>query len=297
MPRHSLGILLLVIVTCIWGSTFATVKTLGEHLAAPALIGWRFLLGTLFTLPLLMFWRDTSGAAAPQGSSDLPRRSLIKDSVVVGLWLVVGYAAQTIALQTTTANRAAFITALGVVLVPLYQALITRKPLPAPLWIAPIVALCGLALLSWEGGQLVTGDLWALGCTVSYVAFILSLSRAASAHPPLMFTLLQLLVVTVLAWLWAALSGHLAWPAASDWGPLLYLGIAATTITTLLQTVGQRWVSATEASIIYALEPVTASVFSYFLIHEVIGVRGLLGGALVVGATILSQWKRPKTGG
>lgn len=293
MPRHSLGILLLVLVTCIWGSTFAIVKTLGEHLAAPTLIGWRFLLGTAFTLPLLAFWRGKpTPAAGPPRSLD--RRSLIRDGFVVGLWLVAGYATQTVALQTTSANRAAFITALSVVLVPLYQALVARKPPSAALWLATGLALCGLALLSWEGGTLVAGDLWALACAVCYAAFILTMERCAPAHPPLPFTLWQLFFVTLLAWLWAAFTGHLGLPQPSDWPKLLYLGLAATTITTLLQTVGQRWVSAAEASIIYSLEPVTASIFSYFLIHEVVGVRGWLGGLMVVGATMLSQWQPQK---
>lgn len=82
--QHSLGITLLVLVTCIWGSTFAVVKTLGEHLAAPTLIGWRFLLGTLFTLPLLLFWRKT-----PSVSHETQPRSLLKDGFWVGLWMVL----------------------------------------------------------------------------------------------------------------------------------------------------------------------------------------------------------------
>jgi len=64
-------------------------------------------------------------------------------------------------------------------------------------------------------------------------------------------------------------------------------------VTTLLQTLGQRWVSAAEASVIYALEPVSASIFSYFLLGERVFLRGLLGGAMVVGATVLSQFGVP----
>ncbi|MEW6421902.1 MAG: EamA family transporter, partial [Deinococcota bacterium] len=52
---------------------------------------------------------------------------------------------------------------------------------------------------------------------------------------------------------------------------------------------GQRAVSAAEASLIYALEPVTATLFSFLLIGERVGLRGALGGLLVVAATMLSQ--------
>ncbi len=289
MPRHTLGILLLIVVTCIWGSTFAIVKTLGEDLAPQVLIAWRFLIGTLATLPLLLLWRRTEPppTAGP--------RSLWRDGLLVGVWLIVGYGTQTIALQTTSANRAAFITALSVVLVPLWQSAVARRPLSAALWSAVALAVCGLALLSWEGGALVTGDLWALGCALSYAGFILTLERTARHHAALPFTLIQLATVTALAWLWALLSGAALLPSAVNWMGLLYLGLVATTVTTLLQTLGQRWVSATEASLIYALEPVTASLFSFLLIGERVGLRGLFGGSLVVIATVLSQRGHPAT--
>ena len=62
---HSLGLLLLVIVTALWGSTFAVVKELGELLAPSALIAWRFLIATLALLPALWLWRPRSAGAAP----------------------------------------------------------------------------------------------------------------------------------------------------------------------------------------------------------------------------------------
>ena len=139
MPRHTLGILLLILVTGIWGSTFAVVKTLTETLEPQVLIAWRFLIGTLATLPLLLLWRQT----APPASEQRPR-SLWKDGLLVGAWLIVGYGTQTIALQTTSANRAAFITALSVVLVPLWQALVARRPLGVSLWAAAALAVAGL---------------------------------------------------------------------------------------------------------------------------------------------------------
>lgn len=285
MSPHAVGLLLLVLVTALWGSTFAVVKELGELLPPPVLIAWRFLIATLALLPALALARR----AAPAPSS-APARPLWRDGLILGGWLIAGYGTQTIALQTTGANRAAFFTALSVVLVPLWLTLAQRRPLGLWLWLALPLAVGGLALLSWEGGALVVGDAWALACAVTYAGFILALERAASRHPALRFTLAQLLAVTLLAWVWALLAepGHL-WPPAAAWGPLLYLGVAATAVTTLLQTVGQRRVSAAEASLIYALEPVAAALFSFLLIGERIGLRGALGGLLVVVATVLGQ--------
>lgn len=287
MNSHLRGIVLLVLVTAIWGSTFAVVKTLGQLLDPSVLIAWRFLIGALALLPVLLWSR---AAGHPTRAAPGPEKvSLWRDGLILGAWLIAGYGTQTVALQTTGANRAAFFTALSVVLVPVWLVFAQRRRMPAALWAALPLAVAGLALLSWEGGQLVVGDFWALACALTYAGFIVALERLAHRHPPLPFTLAQVAWVSVLAWLWALLAApHHLWPPPAAWGPLLYLGVLATATTTLLQTLGQRHVSAAEASLIYALEPVTATIFSFFLIHEQVGLRGLLGGLLVVGATLLS---------
>lgn len=284
MSPHTRGLLLLVLVTALWGSTFAVVKELGELLPPSVLIAWRFLIAAAALLPALALARSGAPSAPPSP------RPLWRDGLILGGWLIAGYGTQTTALQTTGANRAAFFTALSVVLVPVWLTVVQRRPLGLVLWLALPLAVLGLALLSWEGGALVVGDLWALGCAVTYAGFIIALERTASRHDALRFTLAQLLAVTALAWGWAMLAapGSL-WPPAAAWGPLLYLGVAATAVTTLLQTVGQRRVSAAEASLIYALEPVAAALFSFLLIGERIGVRGAVGGLLVVVATLLGQ--------
>lgn len=284
VSRHALGILLLLIVTAIWGSTFAVVKGATQSLHPSTLIAWRFAIGFVGLLPLLL------ARGARTRPTDQAPRPLWRDGLLLGLWLIAGYGTQTLALSTTSANRAAFITALSVVLVPLWQALVARRRLGGALWGAAGLAVAGLALLSWEGGQMVVGDAWALACAVSYAGFILALERTARAHAALPFTLVQVGAVSLLALGWLLAAGAPLWPSAGSWGALIYLGLAATAVTTLLQTLGQRWVSAAEAAIIYALEPVSAAIFSYVLIGELVGPRGFVGGAMVVAATLLSQW-------
>jgi drug/metabolite transporter (DMT)-like permease len=282
MTSRLRGLLLLILVTAVWGSTFAVVKQLGEVLPPAVLIAWRFIIGALALLPAALLLRPAQPATAPS-------TPLWRDGLLLGAWLIAGYGTQTVALQTTGANRAAFFTALSVVLVPTWLVLAQRRRMPAALWAALPLAVAGLALLSWEGGQLVVGDLWALACAVTYAGFIVTLEKMARSHAPLPFTLAQVLSVAALALVWAVIAepGRLL-PPPEAWWPLLYLGVVATALTTLLQTVGQRHVSAAEASLVYTLEPVTATAFSFVLIGEQVGLRGLLGGLLVVGATVLS---------
>jgi len=268
----------------VWGSTFPVVKNATNVLDPSTLVAWRFTLAfALLAWPLLSRPRSVDGLHV------LPRRHLWRDGSILGAWLVAGYATQTIGLQTTSSNRAAFITGLSVVMVPLWLALTSGRSLGFRLWGAAAFALVGIGLLSWEGGALVVGDAWALACAVTYAGYIIALERLAGRYRSVPLAAVQIAVVAAVGWVWAAMTGHATLPPPSAWWALVYLGVVATALTTLLQTIGQQRVTAPEAAIIYALEPVTASVFSFLLLGETIGARGFIGGALVVVAMILSQ--------
>ncbi|GGJ48618.1 DMT family transporter [Deinococcus roseus] len=289
MSMHTVGILLLLLVTAFWGSTFSLVKEATEHMPTSSFIAWRF---SIALVPLLFFVRKIS-----------PK--LWRDGLILGTWLGAGYITQAMGLQTIGANRAAFITGLNVILVPIGLALMTRRKISVGVWISVALCALGIGLISWEGGQLAIGDLWTLGCAFTYAGYIIYLERTASRHEVLPLTAIQLLAVVLIGWTWAGIEatqhmGHLEDGLVSNFkgylsvpgtalAPLLYLGLAATALTTVLQVIGQKFVTAVEAAIIYALEPVTASIFAFFWAGEVLGIRGISGGALIVLAMVLSQ--------
>lgn len=72
---------------------------------------------------------------------------------------------------------------------------------------------------------------------------------------------------------------------------LLYLGIVATAVIISLQAWGQSHTSANQAAVTYAFEPACAAIAAYFWIGETMGWRGLIGGVLLIGGIVVSQWK------
>lgn len=284
MSMHTVGILLLLLVTAFWGSTFSLVKEATEHMPTSSFIAWRF---SIAMLPLLFFLRKTN-------------RKLWRDGLILGAWLGAGYITQAIGLQTISANRAAFITGLNVILVPIGLALMTGRKISPGVWISVALCALGIGLISWEGGSFAIGDVWTLGCALTYAGYIIYLERTASRHDVMPLTAIQILAVVLIGWGWSGIEGALKTSTLQDFqsylsidpkamAPLIYLGIAATALTTMLQVFGQKFVTAVEAAIIYALEPVTASIFAFFWAGETLGYRGISGGALIVLAMVLSQ--------
>ena len=58
--------------------------------------------------------------------------------------------------------------------------------------------------------------------------------------------------------------------------------------TTWAMSYAQQAFSASTAALAYAMEPLFASVLAASILHDTLGLDQLLGGALILGANILS---------
>jgi drug/metabolite transporter (DMT)-like permease len=194
-------------------------------------------------------------------------------------------------LEHTSASRSAFITALNVVLVPLFLSLAGRRV--EGVWLAAFLAFLGVGLLSYDPRQppLNVGDLWTLLTALTYAIYIVRLEVHAKAVPSLPLTAVQVLGTGLFALPWALAEGFRL--EGVPWGAVLYLGVAATALTTWLQTWGQKHVPAPQAAILYTLEPVWATLFAFLVLGERLGPSGLLGALLVILATFQAIRRSP----
>jgi drug/metabolite transporter (DMT)-like permease len=277
-PSQNVGVLLLLIVTLIWGTTFPGVKIVTQALTPGELVAARFLISALLFAPFL------------RGSS----LTLWRDATLLGVLLFASFITQAVGIQSISSGRAAFITGLNVIFVPLALPFL-GKSVPKVAFIAAFLALAGIGIMSLDAGalQFSIGDLWTLGCAGSYAAYVLLLDRVSSRHPSLQLSAVQVSVVGILGVLWA-LPGLLEHgiPKAlfgSSLLPVLYLGVVAAGLTTLLQTVAQKAVPVFQAAVLYSLEPVFAALFSYWWLGEVLNLNGWIGAGLVLVAMMLSQ--------
>lgn len=275
------GLLLLVVVTAIWGTTFPMVKTIGERSLEPAaIISVRFGFAALVLSP---WFRRLSWPKVRNGAT-------------LGAVAFASYATQTIGLEKVTSGRAAFITGLNVIMVPLALLLLGRR-LHRLVLVAAGLAVFGIALMSWDDGALrfAVGDIWILACAVSYAAYVLLLERFAPRHHVVEFSAVQVLTVALLGAGWLVVSGpmgsvrSLRDASSGTWLTLLYLGVVAVALSTLLQTRAQQIVPAPIAAIVYSLEPVFGAAASFAWRGERIAPIGFVGGALVITAMVLSQ--------
>jgi drug/metabolite transporter (DMT)-like permease len=286
-PTSITADLALLAVAAIWGLTFSAVQRALADAAPISFLAARFALAAAvlaLTFPRRAFRITSRGLAL---------------AALLGVWLTAGYALQTVGLLYTTASKSAFITGLSVVLVPLLALAVSRAvPRPSSL-LAVLLAAGGLYLLTSPAATgLNRGDLLTLGCAAAFALHIVTAERAAPRHDPLPLAFWQI-VTTALAC--AALMGLLETPRLplTPWtiAALAITGILATALAFATQMWAQRRTSATHVALIFTAEPVFAALFARFIQHDVLGVGGLIGAALILAGILLAQLpSRPPAG-
>ncbi|MCW7541668.1 DMT family transporter [Aquabacterium sp. A7-Y] len=277
----------LVFITMIWGGTFLIVQT-GLQWSGPfGFVGLRFGIAALLVAVVLR--RRLAG--------------LTRREVQAGAWIGVaaffGYTLQTVGLQGISSSKSAFLTALYVPMVPLLQWLFLRRP-PRPAALAAVVlAFVGTVLLSNPLGlDLGFGwhDALTVGCALAVAVEIVLISRYAEGCDAARLAFVQLLVV-------ALLCAPVAWwrqeglPEATPAFLACVLSMAcASAFIQFAMNWAQQTVSATRATLIYAMEPVWAGIVGR-LAGERLGPLGLIGGALIVASVVLSELRWPRRAG
>jgi len=269
----------LLALTLIWGSTFVVGKLVLVSITPLQMIAARFTLATVF---LLAFF---SRRIFP-----LTRRQLLRGGVL-GVFLFLGFVAQTVGLTMTTASKSAFITGMMVVFVPLLQVVIERRSPRIGNLAGVAVVTGGLWLLtSPAGAAFGTGDMLTLVCAVLFAVYIVYIDVVAHEMSALQLTFIQMASNAIFS-----LAGSAAFdtlPARVPGGAvvaILYLTIFATVLTTFMQTRYQKETSPTRAAVIFTIEPVFAAVSAALVLGEQIGVGGAAGGGLIIGGVLLSE--------
>jgi drug/metabolite transporter (DMT)-like permease len=287
MTRHLHGILALLLVTLVWGTTFPAMKDLTGHFSAVWIILVRFALAAVLLAPFL--WRGKAGD--------------IRSGAILGVLLFFCFVFQVEGLALTSSNRNAFICGLNVLVVPLLGVLAGRLP-ERRIVAALAMSVMGLAALCWDDGAWGTGDSLALMSALCFGVYIKVMEvRTRSATRLLTVTASQIGTVALCAALWllarevpgdaaerSAWLGGVVTAIGQHGCNFAYLGVVATAAIISLQTWGQSRTTANEAAVVYAFEPAAAAFFGYFWLGEALTARGWLGGLLLISGMIVSQW-------
>ena len=275
-PR--LGRVALFTAALIWGSSFFVMKDAVSGVPVFLLLAIRFTVGC--ALLSLIFWKKWKHC----------KGRLLLHGAVVGVLLFAAYTAQTYGLKDTTPGKNAFLTAVYCVLVPFVNWLLLRRRPTRWNWIAAVMCLGGIGLVSLDGSLTMNrGDALTLLGGVFYALHLVAVSRYGEEDDAVLLTTVQFGTSALCCWLCCGLFERIPAFPQNAWAELIYLAVFATTIALLLQNVGQSVTPAAQASILLSLESVFGVLFSVICYGETVTLRLVAGFVLIFLAVIASE--------
>jgi drug/metabolite transporter (DMT)-like permease len=231
-------------------------------------------------------------------------RKLTRDEVWagvhVGIFMAGGYAFQTAGIARTTPSKAAFITGVSVVLVPVFLAAFWRNRIGAWAWGGAAASFAGLYFLTVpEQGiaDLNRGDLLVMGCAVLYALQIIFIARYTGKYSLGALSCLQVILAGALFTIAVPVFNvtrvepfFVRYTFQMEFG-VIVTAIFTTALAYPLLVWGQRHTTATNTALILTAEPVFAAITSYLVVHERLGARPLAGAVLILAGICIAEWK------
>lgn len=277
---------LLIVVTLLWSATFILTKHAVGVVPPFAFTALRF--GMALAVMLVLFGgrlRRLSGREARQGAW-------------LGVLYGVGFALQTIGLQYTTVARSSFITGSLVVMVPVAYRLIEKRRTTVFQKLGVLVVAAGLWIFTDPaGGEINTGDILTFISAMGWALYICYLDRYGAVAPAdgafnltVRLVTLQFGVTFLLSAAgWAALETFSISLTAGVVAAVLYNALLASVVATLLQTHFQPRTTPVKAALIFALEPIFASVIAVLATGIYLDAQEMVGGLFVVAGVLLGE--------
>lgn len=281
--RARWGVVILLAVTVIWGSSFFLIKSLLRSMTELNFLSLRFIIAAVL---VLLFFPHRVWRAG---------RQTWGDALVLALLWTGGQLTQTVGLRFADASVVGVITGLNVVLTPFVLWGVFHRKLRPITYLTAFLAIIGLAVLSLKGLAFGFGESLTLLAAVFYafhVSFTERYSRRNSAFD------LGILVVLIVGLIFAVVNipfGYQLPTTWFNWLDLLYVAAFAAFFCLVAQTWAQKYVDATKTAVILTMEPVLAALFAVLFGGEDFTWRLLFGGGLVVAAMFISElWPDPK---
>ena len=290
--KKILSPIILFTAALIWGVAFVAQKAAAE-IPVFTLCASRSLIASAVLIPIVMLF-DTltknGRTLISKKGVDITKAELI-GGILCGIALFGATALQQAGINGTDPGKASFITALYVVIVPIY-ALVLKKRSPLNAWIGVAVSVVGFYLLCIKENLAIdAADALVFACAFVYALQIMIIDRFVSTCDGVRLSLIQFITVTVLSLVIALVTAE-PFDATRVIGCLpeiLYLGIASSGVAYTLQIIGQKGTHPAVASIILSLESVVGAVASAIILGEFLTPREYVGCAIVFVAIIISQ--------
>jgi drug/metabolite transporter (DMT)-like permease len=311
--RRVPALAMLVLANLFWALSFPVTKAIEDlhERLIPGSSGTFITACTLaprFLLALAML--AALSLAGKKGAPPITRNEL-RQGLTMGLLIGTGLLFQIDGLRFTAASTSAFLTQFYAIVIPAWLAFRRRRNPGAVVWICCVLVLAGVAILAHfdlRTFRLGRGELETLVSSIFFMGPIFCLENRAyagnrSGKITLVMFAVQSAIFTTIMIASAPRAGALPalWVSGAWLAMTLMLAVFCTLGAFWIMSKWQPYITATEAGLIYCLEPVFASILAAFLPallsarahiaygNEKVTLSLVVGGGLVTLANIIIQ--------
>lgn len=278
---HLKADLLLLLVTLLAAAGWIFSKEALAGLSPLLFIGARFLLAGL--LLAVFGWRQLAVLPGRGWMQSLLVGTLF--AVAMGFW-IMGLA------NAKHLGEGAFISSLGIVLVPVLARFLFGDRPPRSTWVAIPMALLGFGCLSLEHGfRVEPGQWWFFAAALTFALVFVTNSHVVRQVPVMALGTVQLTMVAVwilpMSWLFES------WPTSIETpvlGWALASALLATTMRFIIQLHAQGMTTPSHAAVILMLEPMWTAIVAAWWFSESMSLLQFVGCGLIFFALVVSRW-------
>lgn len=287
-----------ILAAFIWGTAFVAQDMCADVIDAFTFNAVRSYIAVVVLLIIIFIagkLKKPEHAPSPSEKKQ-SRRDLLLGGFCCGTALAVASNFQQAGLVAgTDAGKAGFITALYVVLVPVFGLFFKRK-VNLPTWIAVILSVVALYLLCIKGDfSLAPGDLLILVCAVCFAVHILVIDHFTAKVDGIKLSCAQFLVAAVWSTILSLIFSNPDWSAILSCAlPILYVGVFSSGVAYTLQILAQKDSNPTVVTILLSLESVFAVIAGAIILHQQMSAREYIGCVVMFAAVILAQIQFPE---
>lgn len=286
-----------ILAAFIWGTAFVAQDLCADSIGAFAFNATRYFIAVLALLVVILI-SDKLKKNKPTLTAQEKKaanKQLWLGGLCCGAALAIASNFQQAGLVAgTDAGKAGFITALYVVLVPVFGLFFKRK-VSLPTWIAVVLSVVALYLLCIKGDfSLAPGDLLVLVCAVCFAVHILVIDHFTTYCDGVKLSCLQFLFAGIISTICMFIFEDVDFAAILSCAlPLLYVGIFSCGVGYTLQILAQKDSNPTVVTILLSLESVFAVIAGAIILKQQMTVREYIGCAIMFAAVILAQIQFP----
>lgn len=282
--KMMLADLALLLAAACWGGGFVAGDIAAENFSPFFIMAVRFAGAALFMG--ILFRRHVANGTKEER----------KAGMILGSLLFIAQPVQIIALKYTSPSKQAFLITTYVIIVPFLSWLIFRQRPAVRTFVAGVLALIGIGLISLSGSLgIELGDGLTLLFSLMYSFIIIMTGILAKRVDPLAMSFYQYLTTGILS-IGATLLFEeriTEFPPVAI-GALAYLLLISTVGAYTLQNVAQRYTSDTHSAVLLSTESVIGYFCGVVLYGDPFTPRVLIGGLIVFSAVLLSvvEWEK-----